>query len=37
LDKPVITLIKDPKGNPISPIEVNMTENQQMQIRVKLS
>jgi HD-GYP domain-containing protein (c-di-GMP phosphodiesterase class II) len=37
LDRPVVTLIKDPRGKPISPIEINMVHHEAMQVRSKIS
>lgn len=37
LDRPVVTLIKDPRGKPISPIEINMMHHEAMQVRSKIS
>ncbi|MEA3366288.1 MAG: HD domain-containing protein [Candidatus Hydrogenedentes bacterium] len=37
LDRPVITLIRNPRGKPISPIEINMMHNETIQVRSKIS
>ena len=37
LDRPVITLIRDSRGKPIAPVEINMIHEKEMQVRSKLS